>query len=64
MYRAGWETKVYGSRNYSKPTICAEGETMFNSIKYINELFPVVFVWLMHGCVLLCGMTIAVYPTT
>lgn len=26
MYTAGWETKVYGSGNHSKPTICAEGE--------------------------------------
>lgn len=29
MYRAGWKAKVYGSRNYSKSTICAEGETVF-----------------------------------
>lgn len=26
MYRAGWKTKVHGSRNHCKPTICAEGE--------------------------------------
>lgn len=44
MYRAGWETKVYGSRNHSKPTICAEGEAMFNSINYtdINDFSSVV----------------------
>lgn len=35
MYRAGWETKVYGSRDHSKPTICAKGEEIFNRIKHV-----------------------------
>lgn len=36
MYRAGRETKVYGSRNYSKPTVCAEGQFFYSTIEFIN----------------------------
>lgn len=29
MYRAGWKTKVHGSRNHRKPPVCAEGRSLW-----------------------------------
>lgn len=49
MYRAGWKTKVHGSRNHCKPTICAEGETTCCCQMCEWEFFSVLF-GAMYGC--------------
>lgn len=57
MYRAGRETKVYGSRNHSKPTICAEGETVFNNLWSHNKCY----MWFHMYHVFLCWICIHLF---
>lgn len=40
VYRAGWETKVHGSRNHSKPAVCAEGKKQLFSFFSSSRGFP------------------------